>query len=134
MVCISVLEVSLVNGEGGSTVNAQGWSYAVAMTFDDIVAVEAAPGADAAALMGGEGPDFVHYNLEDSSEDGAVRGVTAGAVISRPEERHILLCLVLLCSVFSMPCRPSKTKLRCHRCYRGASFTKLHGARITVHT
>ncbi len=76
------LEVSLVNGEGGSTVNAQGWSYAVAMTFDDIVAVEAAPGADAAALMGGEGPDFVHYNLEDSSEDGAVRGVTAGAVIA----------------------------------------------------
>ena len=52
----------------------------------------------------------------------------AGAVISRPEERHVMLCLDLLCSIFFMSCMPSKTKLRCRGCYRSTSFTTFHGA------
>ena len=40
------------------------------------------------------------------------------------------------CSAFSlfMPCMPSKAILRHRRCYRSASFTTLHGARVTVHS
>ena len=40
------------------------------------------------------------------------------------------------CSAFFlfMPCMPSKAILRHRRCYRSASFTTLHGARVTVHS
>jgi len=79
------IQVLLSNGGERPRYDVQGWSYGVAIDFGMLTAVEVAPGADAAALKGGEGPAFVTYNLDDANEDGSVTGVTAGAVIELDE-------------------------------------------------
>ncbi len=78
----STLDVNVLLSSGGGATDAQGWSYGVALDPAAITATAGAPGADAAALNGGNGPDFVSYDLADMSADGSAMGVTVGVVIS----------------------------------------------------
>lgn len=68
------------NAETGKS-DVQGWSYGIQLDDAELEAFKGEPGADSKALQGGKGPDFVNYVLNDSSENGQVKGVTVGAVI-----------------------------------------------------
>ncbi len=76
------LDVNILLSSAGGATEAQGWSYGVALDAAAITATAGASGADAAALNGGNGPDFVAYDLADMSPDGTAMGVTVGVVIS----------------------------------------------------
>lgn len=83
------LKVHLAN-TGSSGADVEAWSYGIAMDFADLdPSLGGTPGADAAALRGGMGPEFVAYNLDESG--GGRRGVTVGVVIDlNPPATNVL--------------------------------------------
>ena len=73
------VQVLLTNtGAGGEGFLIQGWSYSVSLDHEVLECVEVVPGPDVAALRGGEGPEFLSYNLNDQAVNG---GVSVGAVV-----------------------------------------------------
>lgn len=74
------LKVQMEN-RGEAAVNVLGWSYGVAIDPAKLVATAAEPGVDSKALRGGQGPEFVSYNLNEQNLAGTMSGVTLGAVI-----------------------------------------------------
>jgi len=75
------LAIGLENRAASGSTDVQAWSYGVALDRDLVEPVAAVPGADAAAVHDGAGPDLTIYNLDESNEDGSVRGVTVGVII-----------------------------------------------------
>jgi hypothetical protein len=75
------LEVQLSNATAAA-VDVQGWQYGVLLDTDEVEAIEGKPGADSAALNGGQGPDFVSYDLQAAGGNGTLQGVTVGVVIA----------------------------------------------------
>lgn len=71
----------LVSNRKKTRVDLQGWSYSVSVDHELLECVGVTPGPDVAALNGGEGPEFLNYNLNDQNIDGAVTGVSVGAVV-----------------------------------------------------
>ena len=78
----TTLDVHVLGSASNGSADVQGWSYGVSVDRDAIIPVDAAPGADAAALNGGSGPDVALYDLNDMSNDGSVTGITVGVVVA----------------------------------------------------
>jgi hypothetical protein len=75
------VNVQLENTQTSGGFDVQGWSYGIQLDANELEATAGEPGADSKALNGGQGPDFVSYNLNDQDAAGTVRGVSVGAVI-----------------------------------------------------
>jgi hypothetical protein len=76
------LKVLIENADADGQVEILGWSYGVTIDPDELVPTEGMPGDDAAGFHGGDGPEFVNYNLEEQDLDGNLNGITVGVVIS----------------------------------------------------
>ena len=87
----ATLDVNILLSASGDSADILGWQYGVSLDPNALTATAGAPGADAAALNGGNGPDFVTYDLNDMSADGTVRGVTVGVVIATTEPATAVL-------------------------------------------
>jgi hypothetical protein len=75
------LDVWLMNPAESSELAILGWSYGVTIETADVEAISGESGADAAALNGGSGPEFVNYIL-DETDGSSLTGITVGGVIS----------------------------------------------------
>ncbi len=66
----------------GSSTDVQGWSYGIAADATKVAGTAGEPGSDAALMNGGNGPEFVNYELAATSDSSSETGVTVGVVLS----------------------------------------------------
>ena len=75
------VEILVSNMSKVDSVDLQGWSYSVSLDHEVLECVGVASGPSVAALNGGEGPEFLNYNLNDQDLAGGVTGISVGAVV-----------------------------------------------------
>jgi hypothetical protein len=86
------IQVTNSTGDGGS-VGAQAWSYAIRFDGSLLAVADFGIGSDAAAVKGGNGPDFQVHDPLDENEDGTVDAVIAGAVVDLSKAQDAVLPL-----------------------------------------